>query len=371
MADAAPQLQQAYDLIESGDLDAARQLLEDIRPENENNPDYWWVYTHAAEDAQDGRTALNKVRQLAPNYPGLVQLSQELGIEPPQAIPPQSLPPESTSQASSSMDGEFDKIADEFEGFDDDEDEFNSTGDGGNNLTPIFLGVAVVAIVIIAVLFLLNILSGGDTTPIATDVADGATEAPVLVTADPQSLVTDTEIAETEPATDETEEATEIVTEEVDPTDTESVATAEIVATDTNEPTDEPSPSPEPTATDEPEPEDPFESVADDLATFGVPTDEDAIAIETTDAFGDTYIVTTCSALGPIATQNILGIIDSLAPNADTFAEAGVDGVAFEITDCETENVRITLGVDSEILASYWAGDTSVAELQSALRRLN
>ena len=49
MANAAPQLQEAYDLIEAGDLQSARQLLDDIRSSNENNPDFWWIYSHALD----------------------------------------------------------------------------------------------------------------------------------------------------------------------------------------------------------------------------------------------------------------------------------------------------------------------------------
>lgn len=378
MADAAPQLQEAYDLIQSGDLPSARQLLDDIRPQNENNPDYWWLYTYAAEDAVVGRNALNRVRQLAPNYPGLADLSQELGIAPPQPLPPQSLPPQDTSKPPTLLDDDAFDIAKDDE-FDDLEPE---TSDG-NNLMPIVLGIAAIALVILVALFLINSFSGG--TPDATDtpvIADNPTPEPIIPTIDAEQAgleETDevTEVPDESAIEEETEETAteeEIIeaTEESDPSvDAEETAVAVIpaeITDDAPDPTDEPTATPLPTETATPEPEDPFETLAEDLAAFGVP-EEEGVRVEDTDAFGDTYIVTTCSSIGPRATENIIGIIDTLAPSSEALAD--VDGFAFEVTDCEADNVRLTLGVDSETLASYWAGETSVSELQAALRRLS
>lgn len=376
MADAAPQLQEAYDLIQSGDLPSARQLLDEIRDQNENNPDYWWLYTHAAEDATLGRSALNRVRQLAPNYPGLADLSRELGIAPPQPLPPQSLPPQDTSKPPTLLDDdEFDIAKD-----DDEFDSLEPETTENNSLMPIVLGIAAVALVVLVALFLINSFTGS--TPDATDtpvIADNPTPEPIIPTINAE----DAGIEETEEiAIEENDEATEVSGEPV-VEETEEIATEEeieeteettIAVIPTETPTDEPDPTdvptatPSPTETATPEPEDPFEILAEDLAAFGVP-EEDGIRIEDTDAFGDTYIVTTCSSIGPRATQNIIGIIDTLAPSSEALAE--VDGYAFEVTDCETDTVRLTLGIDSETLASYWDGDTSVSQLQAALRRLS
>src|SRR5262249_35538310 len=93
-------LQQAHDLIEAGNYQAARQILETVRPSNENNPDFWWVYAHAVEDSTEGKAAIERVRQLAPNYSGLESITggspQASAIKPlrPLTTPPTTLPAE-------------------------------------------------------------------------------------------------------------------------------------------------------------------------------------------------------------------------------------------------------------------------------------
>lgn len=328
MADAAPQLQEAYELIESGDLESARQLLEEIRSDNENNPDFWWIYAHALEDETEGRKALERVGQLAPNYPGLSALSTQLGLRPPQPIQPL---PHPVAPSTEDVDAYY-------ESFDDDA----SASEGNNWL--IYTGIT--AVIVIVVLFLLlNTLTGGNTptdeTPTQELIADDATIEPIIPTA----------VAES---------ATEILPTEVEMTGEASDEPTETVTEQPDEPTLAP--------TDVPEDTDPFSEVYSELAIFSVP--EDGITTNTSETFGETYFVTTCSPLGPIATQNILNIIDTLTPIAENL-DGGIGGVAFQITDCDADSVSLTLGIDRDTLDAYWGGEITQSELQQSLVRVN
>ena len=197
---------------------------------------------------------------------------------------------------------------------------------------------------------------------IPTSVAASATED---VDDTPTMEVLSTDV-EDEPTDEPTEEiATEVEVEPTDAPTEESSATdepTEQVATEVEaEPTDAPTDVPEPDNSD------PFASIYPDLEEFGVPAD--SITVAETETFGDTYIVTTCSAIGPIATQNILDIVATLQPVADSLDE-DIAGIAFNITDCDTDNVSLTLGFDRETVDSYWNDEISQTDLQQSLQRV-
>ncbi|MGQ9908983.1 MAG: tetratricopeptide repeat protein [Candidatus Flexifilum sp.] len=80
-------LSNAFDLIEAGQPDEARRLLEDaIAPGGDahENPDAWWIYAHALPDPGAARAALNRVLDLDPDYPGARDLLQELDEQYPE-----------------------------------------------------------------------------------------------------------------------------------------------------------------------------------------------------------------------------------------------------------------------------------------------
>jgi hypothetical protein len=77
MQDMSPTLQEAYDFINRGDLQSARELLQPQIDNNTSNPDVWWLYAHATDDPQAGREALMKVVSLNPTYPGATGLIKQ------------------------------------------------------------------------------------------------------------------------------------------------------------------------------------------------------------------------------------------------------------------------------------------------------
>lgn len=354
MADAAPQLQEAYELIEAGDLTSARQLLEEIRSNNENNPDYWWIYSHAVENEEAGLAALDRVRQLAPNYPGLQNLSQQLGISQPQ----RPLVPTPSTEAIEAFNN------------DNDADEFADTEMSSSSL-PFYLiaGIAVIAI-IAALFFLSSLFDGNEGGEPPTEVAfiEDSSPEPVIPTSVAEAVTEDieetptAEILPTEVEDEPTESPTDVSTETEEPVETEEPTVEEIAPTEVE---DEPTESP----TDIPEPEDsdPFASLYPDLEAYGVPVD--GIVVEETESFGDTYVVTTCSPIGPVATQNILNIVAALQPIAEKLDE-NVAGIAFNITDCDSDTVSLSLGFDRETVDSYWIDEISQTDLQQSLQRV-
>jgi hypothetical protein len=60
-------LEQAYQLIEAGQLGKARGMLEGILAQNQNSADAWWLYAHAIEDPSQAVTALENVVRLDPD----------------------------------------------------------------------------------------------------------------------------------------------------------------------------------------------------------------------------------------------------------------------------------------------------------------
>lgn len=68
MPDSSQVLEQAYELIHQGDLLAGKNLLKPAIDANSTNPDVWWLYAHATEDAEEGRRALMRVVSLDPSY---------------------------------------------------------------------------------------------------------------------------------------------------------------------------------------------------------------------------------------------------------------------------------------------------------------
>jgi hypothetical protein len=163
-------LDEAYELIEAGQLDQARALLDDISRENPNDPDVWWVYAHAVEDPTEAREALNKVQALDPTYPGaedLIQQHEELAGSVP----------------TSDSDDEGFLLEDDLDGLGDFDDNFNmeeteTEKESGSAFRRLVIIGVIVILVAIGAFILLS--SGGDEEdPDAEQVVDVPTTAPV------------------------------------------------------------------------------------------------------------------------------------------------------------------------------------------------
>ena len=78
-------LQRAYELVEAGQADEARTLVESVLEAEQANPDAWWIYAHAIDDPVKARQALNEVIKLDPEYPGAAELIGVLDAQYPEA----------------------------------------------------------------------------------------------------------------------------------------------------------------------------------------------------------------------------------------------------------------------------------------------
>ena len=342
MNDAAQPLDRAHQLIEDGELEAAQDILATIRDDYEDDPDYWWVYAHAVEDEAAGREALERVQTLNPDYPGLDNLSQQMGVETPSRIDtmPQSA---SAGEPPAPPDLPADDSFDEFDDFVNELDQPDTeTESAGGNRTWLIGLVAVVFIVIVAAVFLLSQQDEADDLVDATSTSP-ATQVVQQVT---------TEEADVPPTQSPVEQLTAAAAERASATPVPSDDTADDTATEEIEETEE-------TDTDTPS-----DNLVDALAEFDVPSD--GIRTEET-SVGTTLVITVCAAPGPQASTAISDILDVLA-DRDTQLDDDTDAVGFAVTDCDTETVIRVLALDRETFQEYVTGNISNQDVQRQIR---
>ncbi len=73
-------LTKAYELIESEQMSQAREILESFLAHERNNADAWWLYAHAVPNIDEAQTALANVKRIAPNYPGVDELIEQMNV---------------------------------------------------------------------------------------------------------------------------------------------------------------------------------------------------------------------------------------------------------------------------------------------------
>jgi hypothetical protein len=86
-------LTRAYEAIEAGDPQLARDLLEPVLNADPRNTDAWWIYAHAVDDPELARRALTNVLDLDPQYPGAADLMSVLEAQYPARTPEPIAPP--------------------------------------------------------------------------------------------------------------------------------------------------------------------------------------------------------------------------------------------------------------------------------------
>lgn len=350
MSDAAQTFNEAYDLIEQGNLTAARQLLNNVRAENLNNPHFWWLYAHAVEDEREGRDALQRVKELQPDYPGIDNLLQQTNIGTPaprpiQTIrPPQTLPDLPKTQG---IDDDFDMGDDDF---------VLDERPQGNTRRNLFITAAVVIVLLILGAFLLPNLLGG-MKPTSTPIAQPVTTLGTLEIIDTtEDVTTATEESTATEEAVETEEATPTEAE-VEPTEKPTATEEEATPTEEIEPTED-----IPTTKEATEIVGDFAVLAAQLADFDVPAD--GVQVGET-LLGNTLLVTTCSAPGPATTEAILGIANAL--KEETLGD-DIEAVGFSITNCSDDTVLRIIGVSRSDFDDFIADNITIQQLQGLLR---
>lgn len=231
--DRALALSTAFDLVEAGKPEEARALLEGLigdGGDERDNPDAWWIYAHTLSDPVEARSALRRLLELEPDYPGANDLLDELGRQFPDLAPAAvtaSLPEDIPLPPSGDEEPDFVQRVDTAPivqpGMPAIKPLSKTTtaevpsmsplpGDSGEapprrNLIPLILGAAAVVIVIIAILALLNPPTppageGGDVAVVPTDAGAESAVAGGDSQASPEGVIPATETAE---ATDASE----------------------------------------------------------------------------------------------------------------------------------------------------------------------
>jgi hypothetical protein len=394
----ANQLQKAYELIEVDKLDEARAILEPIVAAANNNADAWWLYAHSVYDPEVARGALQNVLRIDPDYPEasslLIMLDQQVALQPTQPGITLTQPPLKTLKSLGTSESPIVKPAssdtEDVPDFSSDDDEIDfddalrddeeESKPGFRLPMPILAIIAVVAVIIIGLIFVALFLPPSNAPDATSDVADLTTDEPTLAVE--FSTLTPAPDITLEPSETETEGNNQgVPTQEGEletPEGNQPTQEGDVETTENNQSvptqeggTDEDTPVPtEDTAPIGPDesgggvvmsPEEAEELLLEALGDFTLAEDP----IETTDTeLGSTYIVSVCSTPEQLRTTAI-GTMDVIAENGENITD--VDAFAVRITDCDDEGTILRLlGVSREDALDYASGTLSDDEFQSS-----
>lgn len=319
-------LEQAYQLIEAGQLGEARGVLEGVLAKNQNSADAWWLYAHAVEDPQQAVKALENVKRLDPSNAeanNLLQMArQQAGI---------------THTSDDDFDIDFDD--DELAPVADDD-----TPDDNRRRTFIILG-AIIGLVLLGVIIFIASPRGGDqpaTTPEGTFVSQG-----VNPTATTDAITNQTPIVI---STATSSVVDSLPTSDVLNTPTPNVNTVQIIPTNTFT---------VPVTSEV--------SVEAFLALLSVdyPTNGTTETVET--VLGATLLVPMCTVRGDTHTQLIPNAMNGLSQHINQLPSDYV-GVGVRFLDCSTNETINVMVVPSVSALEYNNNDLSEQDFRRAWR---
>jgi hypothetical protein len=388
-------LSQAYSLIEAGNPQEAKRLLQALTVTEKNNADVWWVYAHAVDEPDTARQALNNVLRIDPDYPGARDLLTTLEnnaladddfgfdinddetsqIPAAPALPPtlpdlpqpqvKKLPSAKVSQPKDDFDFE-DDFDDDFpplpsagadnlddlslDDFDDDEEieEKESRGLG------VWAALAIVIVIVLigALLVIFNPFQTGRGAGIATPPPNTQQVAviptlPLTITSSDQGGGNTTSAG--------------LVTDEPDFSQTEPAATLE------PQTSDDPTPSPEDlnfgvqSAPDQ----ETVDTLTNALTDFSLNSEEAFTTRQTT--LGNTLLARICGVPGPEARSRLIDAMNVLGAES-TNVEADVEALGAEIVDCDTDLTLLAVALPLSEAQAFAAGDVDESGFQAAWR---
>lgn len=317
-------LEQAYQLIEAGQLGEARGILEGVLANNQNSADMWWLYAHAVEDPKQAITALENVKRLDPTNAeanNLLQTArQQVGVV-------------------GSSDDEFDID------FDDDElaPVTDEDSDDGRRRTLIILGT-IVGLALLGVIIWIASPRGEQpaTTPEGTFVSQGvnptattdviANQTPIVISTATPSVTDMTQTPDVINTTTPNEDVTQII-----PTNTAVVIVTNEI------------------------------SIEAFLASLSAdyPTNGTTETIET--VLGATLLVPMCTVRGDTHTQLIPIAMTGLSEHINQLPSDYV-GVGVRFLDCSTNETINVMVVPSISALEYNNNDLSEQDFRRAWR---
>lgn len=322
-------LSRAYELVEAGQYDQARAILDPILAANPNNADAWWVYAHAVTTPEDGRAALENVIRIDPRYPGAVELLQQARelspVNPGDSsapMPPGTFPEESPLEPDF-LDSEFEDVESIPPVPSSQPGRQQPAGTKRSSALPIVALALIAAVVVIAILVLPG-LSTTTETPTPTS-EDAVVIAPTDI---PASSATD-EITEAAPVADVTPETVQETTE----SPTVEVATAEAVPAN-------------------------YSAVNDALSAFPLAS---AGIVETQTSLGNTVLANVCSASGREMRMLLPQVMNALASQSPSLPET-VQAVGVRLVNCESNAPMLSVATEIVSAQSFAQGDLSAGE---------
>lgn len=322
-------LARAYDLVEAGDLEEARALLESILDGDSENADAWWIYAHAVTDPEAGRKALENVLNIDPNYPGAAELfaqAEELSPpkpkitplapdtmpEPPGILPEDEIAPPKTAAPKATQ-------------------RKTPPPPPPQRRSP-FPVLAVVAIIVIALVLLVLLLQNTG-APLAT--ATPTTVAEAIVTSTEAGAVLATE--EPTEAIPPTEAApTEVIPTEVPPTAVEAM-TSEAASID-------------------------YAAIEAAMSEFSLA--ESGVGVVDT-SFGSTLVVSVCTTQGRAMRTLLPQVMNALAKQSPALG-SDISAIGTRMLDCTENATLITVATDLASAQSYAGGGLTDGEFAAA-----
>ena len=313
-------LQNAFDLIEQGELEQAQAVLAPLLETENDNPDLWWIYAHAVRDSETGIKALDRVIQLDAAYPGASQLKQQADLAP---FSSGAAMPEAASAPP----------ADEEQGDIDDWEDLQPEVERTAQSKRVGRGfaVAIAALLLIALGALLVLSGEVDIAPLTALIAPSP---------EPQIVVVS---VSTETADSPTAAPTETESPTAAPTETEVPATH----------------SPEIAAF--------IALVSDAISDFEI--DETVSGLRRTE-LGHTLVFRVCAVPGP-QFQTRLGSVMNAAASLDAGIPENAAAIAVSLLNCaDEEAVPRAIGVERDIIQAYANEEIGARDFQRSWQAL-
>ncbi len=339
-------LSRAFELVENGNYEEARMILDPILQKDKNNANAWWIYAHAATDPDVGREALENVLRIDPTYPGaseLIAIARERYAPqtetPVAAALPASMPEAPPSLPEAEFAAPERRIPASAAPADTQENPVVKSR-SGSGIVPL---LAIAAVVVVVVILLLLLLPGGGTE------SPTPTEAAVDVEATSLAML---------PATEE-------ITPEILPlpleTSISEAATMEIVATEasTRPPTVTPTFTLEPGATEEAAAESTdFGTIAAVLSQF--PLTENGLGVVES-GLGNTLQANVCTTPGREMRTLLPQVMNALARES-TSVDSSVEAIGVQLINCADNIDLLRVAVDRASALAYAEGNLTDAE---------
>lgn len=372
-------LQQAYTLIENGELEKAQEILAPLLQDDAENAHVWWVYTHAAKDASIGLAALERVLELDPMYPGARELKADV-------LEAQSKDPDLVAleaRGSSSPDVVAAIEVDDWE----DLQPVVESDANGSSFRGRFAGLVAILVIVVGgglvlsgAIDLSQLLSGilpspepqvivvseataeqtsanQKSEPTSENVESEATQAPVAATA------TSEPVAEASP-----QETAENERDEIAPaTELEPTAIATEAPTATATPYASPTPTPT-ISTDSIRIASFVSSVAEMISDFTIVPLESGM-LHTT--LGDTLVIIVCAVPGPEFNQRLTTVLNTVVSLEADLPE-DIEAVAAGLVNCDDDEAELRIvGVTRSTISAFANDEIDAKDFQRAWQPLS